>query len=322
MHKAFIRRVKKLCQNNTPFFFTVDFEKQFPQVFTWEEAAEKGFYFSINGQRNFSPKEKIKLNTEIKIKPILKDRYSVAFKKAIAAIKHGDSFLMNLTFPTEIELNCQLEDVFFQAKSPYKLYKKNTFTVFSPECFIKIKKGHIYTYPMKGTIDAKHPNAVEMLQKNPKERFEHNTIVDLMRNDLSMVAKEVKVTRFRYLESISTAQGELLQTSTEIRGKLPSNWKTNLGELILSLLPAGSISGAPKEKTCSLIKTIEEKNRGNYTGVFGVFDGETLDSGVMIRYIEHKKDRTYFHSGGGITSLSNEADEYQELLQKIYLPIF
>ena len=100
------------------------------------------------------------------------------------------------------------------------------------------------------------------------------------------------------------------------------NWKANLGELLLSLLPAGSISGAPKEKTCTIIKVAEKKDRRYLTGVFGVFDGKNIDSGVMIRYIEQKNKHLYFRSGGGITALSNEEDEYNELLQKVYLPIF
>ena len=143
-----------------------------------------------------------------------------------------------------------------------------------------------------------------------------------MRNDLSMVAKGVTVSAFRYPERLITARGELLQTSTKIEAKLATDWRTRLGEIILTLLPAGSVSGAPKEKTCAIIKEVEKIDRGNYTGVFGVFDGKNLDSGVMIRYIEQKKGITYFRSGGGITALSNATDEYNELLQKIYLPIF
>lgn len=319
---AFQNKIADLTARRTPFLFMVDFEKQFPQVYTWEEATQQGLYFSVNGISNVSEKPKGEINPQLTPYPIEKTRYAKAFRQVVQELQHGNSFLLNLTFPTEIELKASLLDIFHHAKATYKLHKKEEFTVFSPECFIKIKEGYMYTYPMKGTVDASLPNAQEQLHNNPKETFEHNTIVDLMRNDLSQIAKKVTVTQFRYTERLTTAQGDLLQTSSEIRGELRPNWRENLGELLLNLLPAGSVSGAPKAKTCAIIKANEQGPRGFYTGVFGVFDGEQLDSGVMIRYIEQKNGRTYFRSGGGITALSNETDEYAELLKKIYLPLF
>ena len=319
---AFLRKITDLTANNTPFLFLVDFEKQFPQVYTWEEAAQQGLYFSVNGISNVEEKPTGEINPHLISYPIEKNRYGKAFRQVVKELQQGNSFLLNLTFPTEIEIKASLSDLFFHTKASYKLFKKDAFTVFSPECFIKIKDGFVYTYPMKGTVDASLPNAQELLHNNPKETFEHNTIVDLMRNDLSQIAKKVTVTKFRYAETLTTAQGDLLQTSSEIRGELQPNWRENLGELLLNLLPAGSVSGAPKAKTCDIIKANEVGPRGYYTGVFGVFDGTNLDSGVMIRYIEQKNGRTYFRSGGGITALSNETEEYAELLKKIYLPLF
>ena len=87
------------------------------------------------------------------------------------------------------------------------------------------------------------------------------------------------------------------------------------------MLPAGSISGAPKRSTVNTIRKAEKINRGYYTGVFGYYDGETLDSAVMIRYIENENGNYYFRSGGGITVNSNPEEEYQEVLDKIYLPL-
>ena len=173
---------------------------------------------------------------------------------------------------------------------------------------------------MKGTIDASIPNASERLRENQKEQLEHNTIVDLIRNDLSQIAKNVQVKQFRYVETISTTQGKLLQTSSEIRGTLPPNWKENGGDLLLKLLPAGSITGAPKLKTTALIKEVEQRPRGYYTGVFGLFDGCKLESAVNIRFIEKQDKFYYYRSGGGITHLSTLEDEYEELFKKIYIP--
>ena len=88
-----------------------------------------------------------------------------------------------------------------------------------------------------------------------------------------------------------------------------------------TLLPAGSILGAPKPKTLEIILEAENYDRGFYTGVCGWFDGVNLDSCVMIRFIEKESGKLYFKSGGGITHLSNFADEYQEMKNKIYVPI-
>ena len=87
------------------------------------------------------------------------------------------------------------------------------------------------------------------------------------------------------------------------------------------MLPAGSICGAPKEKTVSIIQEVEQEKRGYYTGIFGFFDGENLDSAVNIRYLEKHQSEIRYRSGGGITSLSNLESEYNELIEKIYVPV-
>ena len=173
---------------------------------------------------------------------------------------------------------------------------------------------------MKGTIDARLEDAENKLLDNLKEEWEHNTIVDLMRNDLAMVAHDIRVIKYRFVQRIKTYKGEILQTSSEITGRLKHNWRTRLGEMLTLLLPAGSVSGAPKQKTLDIIRAAELGPRGYYTGVFGYFDGHNLDSAVAIRYIEQGIDGLLFRSGGGITAQSNEEDEYLEMIQKIYVP--
>ena len=93
---------------------------------------------------------------------------------------------------------------------------------------------------MKGTIDAHIPDAETKVLSDYKELSEHYTIVDLIRNDLSMVASLVRVERFRYIDRIETSNGPILEVSSEIKGDLPSDWKNRLGEIIRTLLPAGS----------------------------------------------------------------------------------
>ncbi|MFU8845061.1 MAG: aminodeoxychorismate synthase component I, partial [Bacteroidales bacterium] len=215
-----------------------------------------------------------------------------------------------------------LDQIFDFSRAKYKLLYQEDFVVFSPEPFIRVENNIISTYPMKGTMDAAIENAKKVLLEDPKELAEHYTIVDLLRNDLSMVAKKVRVERFRFVETIKTHEKELLQTSSKITGELQPGWQNSIGDIISALLPAGSVSGAPKKKTVELIREGEAYERGYFTGIFGYFDGINLDSAVMIRFIENINGQFWFKSGGGITSFSSCEKEYQELIHKIYLPIF
>lgn len=174
---------------------------------------------------------------------------------------------------------------------------------------------------MKGTIDAALENAAEILKNDKKEKAEHYTVVDLLRNDLSMVADEVKVDKFQHIDFIKTQQKDLYAMSSEISGKLKPEYDGKLGSIMQKLLPAGSILGAPKPKTLEIVLEAEGYDRGYYTGVCGWFDGKNVDSCVMIRFIEKEGDQLYFKSGGGITHMSKLEDEYQEMKNKIYVPI-
>ncbi len=311
--------VSEYSVSKVPFLFILDFEGKNPVVFKLNEAKKNGVYFNIKGNTNEQIIE-IKENVELKSFPVEKDTFIKSFKSVKTELNNGNTYLLNLTFPSEIKTNFSLKDIFYKSKAPYKLLYKDHFVVFSPECFIRINNNEIYTYPMKGTIDADIENAESILLNNEKEKWEHNTIVDLMRNDISMIASNVKVKKYRYIEKIKTHKGSILQTSSEIVGTLPENWKYSLGERILKLLPAGSISGAPKKKTLEIIRENEITPRGYYTGIFGIFDGENLDSAVSIRFIEQRDNKKYFRSGGGITAMSIANEEYNELIQKIYIP--
>ena len=210
------------------------------------------------------------------------------------------------------------------------------FVCFSPETFVRIKGGRIYSYPMKGTLDASLPNAEKLLMEDQKEAAEHATIVDLIRNDLSRVAEDVRVDKYRYIDVLHTNKGNILQTSSEISGRLPEDYPHHLGEILDAQLPAGSITGAPKDKTMQIIQEAEGYDRGFYTGIMGIYDQGELNSAVMIRFIEEEEvfpsktenrmnyeaiRKLYFKAGGGITSKSDCRKEYEEVIQKIYLPI-
>jgi len=299
--------------------FLIDFEKNH---FIIEDITSKDFLFSFDGIKNYTSKY-ITKETYLKKYPLPFNQYKKAFDKVIEEIKKGNTYLLNLTFPTKIETNLNLEEIFYLTDAKFKLKYKNQFVCFSPERFIKIENNKIYTYPMKGTIDASIDNAKELILNNQKELAEHTMVVDLLRNDLGMVAKNIKVTKFRYIDKIKAGNKELLQVSSEIVGEMPKNWVNYYREILCKLLPAGSISGTPKKKTLEIIKNVENYNRGFYTGIFGIIDEERgfLDSAVIIRYIENQNGNFVYKSGGGITLDSDCKSEYNELIDKVYLPL-
>lgn len=323
--KEAIDRFNQYAAQGQPFVFVIDYALADIRILPLSQAAHRGIYYDIQGITNYTfVKKPLPKPVAFAKMSISREVYQRAFDTVQAGLQRGDSFLCNLTFPTPIETNLTLQQIFEHSQAKYKLWFEDKFVVFSPESFVRIDAdGTISSFPMKGTIDAQLPDAAQLILENPKERAEHNTIVDFIRNDLSRVAKKVEVVRFRYVERIKTMRKDLLQVSSEIKGKLPDDWKNHLGNIFFALLPAGSISGAPKPSTLRIIDDAEHEKRGFYTGVVGVFDGQKLDSGVMIRFIEQdQKGNKTFRSGGGITVFSDSDAEYQELIDKVYVPIF
>ena len=316
----FESKLNQWGHEQVPFLFLVDFEME--NLLAWEKSkVPNEILFSIPGFSNaFSPAHD-QTAVALTKSPISFPEYQSKFKVVKDRIDIGDSYLTNLTIKTKINIDWSLEELFFKSNAKYKFCWKNRFLAFSPETFIEIEDGKIYAFPMKGTIDASLPNAEMEIMGDAKELSEHVTIVDLIRNDLSGVATCVNVNRFRYVEKIHTNQKNLLQISSEIGGTLPGDYPNHIGSILTSLLPAGSISGAPKKKTLQIIREAEQERRGYYTGVFGYFDGENLDSGVLIRFIEQNGNDFSYRSGGGITAQSDALKEYQEAIDKIYVPI-
>lgn len=260
-------------------------------------------------------------STILDYRRLSKETYAAKFDIVRRALLRGDAYLANLTVRTPVSGIDSLRQAFTCAVAPYCLYVPDRFVCFSPERFVRIDAdGSIFANPMKGTADADEPDAARKLLDDEKETFEHNTVVDLLRNDLGIHARNVSITRFRYIEAVLAGERRLLQASTEIRGRLGRDWRRHLGDALFSMLPAGSCSGAPKESVLGVIREAEKEPRGYYTGVFGLFDGCRFDSAVMIRYIEERDGSFYFRSGGGITALSEIDAEYDEIYRKIYIP--
>lgn len=323
-----IQELNRRGASKSPFTFIIDYEKTggYIQSLSPKEE-EQVFEISIEGKYHSSlsanrpqPSDLAPLGMEVE--PIT--TYAQRFEIIQKGLWHGDSFLANLTIKTPIQSVLSLQEIFEYTQARYKVFLPDHFVCFSPECFCTIDpQGKISTHPMKGTIDASTPDARKKIIQDSKELAEHATIVDLMRNDLSQIAEKVYVERFRYIDEVTTQQGKLLQVSSSVCGTLPSNWVQQVGSLLDRLLPAGSICGAPKQATVELIQRAEAGvPRNFYTGICGYFDGESLDTGVMIRFIEQdKSQQLYYRSGGGITVNSQMEKEYQEVKDKIYLPL-
>lgn len=308
-------KVNQKASKREPFLVICDFLAQNVIVLGEEELACEDVEFSMDEDfiSNSHAKRLEKRAMEFQ-------EYKGKFDAVIEEIKAGDTYLTNLTQPTPITTALTLQEIYESANAKFKLRYKDKFVCFSPERFIKIENDTIHTFPMKGTIDASISHAAELILANEKEMAEHVMVVDLLRNDLSIVASNVRVERFRYIDTIEAGEKRLLQVSSHICGDLENNWHVNLGDILKKLLPAGSISGTPKKSTLEIIERVEGYERGYFSGIFGYFDGKEFDSAVMIRFIEKTQAGYIYKSGGGITLDSRAEDEYNEMLDKVYLP--
>lgn len=309
-----------------PFVFLIDYAMQACVVEPLDEVDPSRLLYVIGGTTN-APAACGEI-PDMKWQPKFptQTEYDRSFDTVMRHLRAGNSYLVNLTCATPVRCNMGLQTIFDLTEARYKIWFDDRFVCFSPETFVRIgSEGTISSFPMKGTIDASLPDAEHRILNDPKEAAEHATIVDLIRNDLSRVANEVRVERYRYLDRIRTHRGELLQVSSEISGHLPNDWRRHIGPILFKLLPAGSVTGAPKPRTLEIIAEAETYDRGYYTGICGLFDGERLDSGVMIRFLEQPpnagKGEYLFKSGGGITFRSDRTAEYEEMKKKVYVPL-
>ena len=316
------QRMDELSERKEPFFFLINFLMDEVRIFTQNEIKNNSLSIDFPNVTNVAKEHAVIPNFEWKSFPETLEEYQKGFAIVKENLKKGNSYLTNYTRKTEIETNLTLEDIFKFSKAKYKILVPNEFVCFSPETFIEIVDNKIFTHPMKGTIDAEIEDAENILKNDPKEKAEHYTVVDLLRNDLSIVSNNVRVKDFQRIDVIKTKQRNLLAMSSEIEGEIKPEFQNKIGSILQKLLPAGSILGAPKPKTLEIILEAEKYDRGFYTGIAGYFDGKNLDSCVMIRFIEKENGKLFFKSGGGITHQSDLTSEYEEMKNKIYVPIY
>lgn len=320
---VWVNKMNDYFGKGIPFLAIISFDREIGEVYELDDCASQEIYYNVNGKSNRSESYTFPRPPSLRYLLPNRDLYNAQFCQVSQHIKAGNTYLINLCSRTELLGDLDLLKLFDSSQAPYRLYFRDEFVVFSPEPFVRVEQGQISAFPMKGTIDAGLDNAAEQLLSDKKERAEHYTIVDLIRNDVGAVCDSVDVDRFAFIQEFPTSKGPVLQMSSEISGKLSQNFIYAPGDLFYSILPAGSITGAPKQKTVEILKSVESTARGFYTGVMVLFDGAVIDSGVLIRFIERSDtDRFYYRSGGGITHQSDVNREYEELARKVYLPFF
>ena len=192
MWQDFIQQANQFGETKNPFFFLIDFEQQKPILYPLNEMAEQGIFVQFPDYTNVNWREDLPHKTSpmppfhLHKQPMDFAAYQKGFDLVQQEQHFGNSYLLNLTYPTPIETHYSLCQLFQYSQAKYKLLFKDQFVCFSPECFVNLYDNHIFTYPMKGTIDATLPHAQATLLNNQKEQREHYTIVDLMRNDLAL----------------------------------------------------------------------------------------------------------------------------------------
>lgn len=329
MDEQIIKRINELGSRPEPFLFVVNYQGDGAFIRQLADIRPTECLYDFEGCTNVDASAIPDLPASIRweVAPPSRAAYARSLEVVRRNILAGNSYLANLTCQVPVRTNLALRDIFLHSMGRYRLLLDvpsagiGPLVCFSPETFVRIGGGRISSFPMKGTIDASLPDARERLMADAKEAAEHATIVDLIRNDLSRVATDVRVGRYRYVDVLHTNHGNILQTSSEVSGRLPADYRHHLGDILAAQLPAGSITGAPKDKTCQIIREAETHERGFYTGIMGVCEDGTLNSAVMIRYIEQTPSGLVFKAGGGITAKSQCQREYEEVLQKVYLPI-
>ncbi len=268
--------------------------------------------------------EPLKLKTDFK--PLFtKEQYCDMVQKGKAYIKEGDIFQVVLSNRMEAEMEGSLLDTYRILRttnpSPYMFYFSGSdleIVGASPETLVKLENGKLYTFPLAGTRPrGKTMEEDEALEKellaDEKERAEHNMLVDLGRNDIGKISKIGSVKVERYMDILRFSH--VMHIGSTVSGQLREDQDSL--SAVDAILPAGTLSGAPKIRACEIIGELEGARRGIYGGAVGYLDlTGNLDTCIAIRLAFAKNGKVYVRSGAGIVADSVPEKEYQECLNK------
>jgi len=253
------------------------------------------------------------------------DRFCSMIEKAKEHIRDGDIFQIVLSNRLEAEFDGSLLGTYKLLRetnpSPYMFYFSGTDVEVagaSPETLVKLENGVLHTFPLAGTRrrgkDADEDRRLEEeLLSDEKELAEHNMLVDLGRNDIGRIAEfgSVEVERYHTIQRFS----HVMHIGSTVRGKLRQG--LDALDVVDAILPAGTLSGAPKIRACQLIDELEDNKRGIYGGAVGYIDfSGNLDTAIGIRLAYKKNGKVFVRSGAGIVADSVPESEFNECIKK------
>ncbi|MDR2554908.1 MAG: anthranilate synthase component I family protein [Fibromonadaceae bacterium] len=255
-----------------------------------------------------------------------KEEFCAMVERARKYIYEGDIFQVVLSNRLEADIEGSLYETYSILRktnpSPYMFYFSSSdieIAGASPETLVKLQDGILHTFPLAGSRPrGKTPQEDEALEKDlladPKELSEHNMLVDLGRNDLGKISKfgTVEVERYKTIERFS----HIMHIGSTVRGEiLPSK---NALDAIDAVLPAGTLSGAPKIRACEIINELENNKRGIYGGAIGYMDfSGNMDTCIAIRIAFKKNGKVFVRSGAGIVADSVPEKEFIECENKM-----
>jgi anthranilate synthase component 1 len=254
-----------------------------------------------------------------------KETYCAMVEKAKHHIYEGDIFQIvlsnRLSAPFEGSLLNTYRVLRTMNPSPYMFYFSGTDVEVagaSPETLVKLENGVLHTFPLAGTrprgkTDEEDKALETELLADQKELAEHNMLVDLGRNDLGKISKfgTVQVEKLHTIERYS----HVMHIGSTVRGEIRED--RDALDAISAVLPAGTLSGAPKLRACQLIDQLEDNKRGIYGGAIGYIDFTgNMDTCIAIRIAYKKNGKVFVRSGAGIVADSVPETEYQECINK------
>lgn len=254
-----------------------------------------------------------------------KEAYCDMVRKAKHYIKEGDIFQVVLSNRLEADFEGSLLDAYRVLRttnpSPYMFYFSSDdieMAGASPETLVKLEDGVLHTFPLAGTRKRGRTEQEDLafekeLLDDEKERAEHNMLVDIGRNDIGKISVfgTVEVEKYMSIERFS----HVMHIGSTVKGRIRPNL-TSL-DAVDAVLPAGTLSGAPKLRACEIIDELEDNKRGIYGGAIGYLDFTgNLDTCIAIRLAFHKNGKVFVRSGAGIVADSVPENEYQECINK------
>ena len=254
-----------------------------------------------------------------------KEEFCAMVARAKNHIREGDIFQVVLSNRLSAPFEGSLLNAYRVLRtinpSPYMFYFAGTDVEVagaSPETLVKLENGVLHTFPLAGTrprgsTEAEDKALEEELLHDAKELAEHDMLVDLGRNDLGRISKfgTVEVEKLHSIERYS----HVMHIGSTVRGEIRDD--CDALDAIEAVLPAGTLSGAPKIRACQLIAEIERNKRGIYGGAIGYLDFMgNMDTCIAIRIAYKKNGRVFVRSGAGIVADSDPEKEFQECLNK------